>query len=83
MIYFSPELENKMEQHVIEQAAFIAVQRYAETHQRPPHVTQKQAAEMLGLSAPTVKKLINTGKIKLNQAGLIPITEIDKFSKGE
>jgi excisionase family DNA binding protein len=71
-----------MEQYVIDEAAYKAVQRYAETHPRPPHVTQKDAAEMLGLSAPTVKKLINNGKIKLNQAGLIPITEIDKFSQG-
>jgi predicted DNA-binding protein (UPF0251 family) len=70
-----------MEQSVIELAAIKAVQLYAETHPRPPHVTQKDAAEMLGLSAPTVKKLINSGKIKLNDAGLIPITEIDKFSK--
>ena len=30
--------------------ALEAVQRYAEMHPRPTHVTQLQAAEMLGLS---------------------------------
>lgn len=54
-----------------------AVMLYAETHPRPPHVTQKQAAEMLGLSAPTVGKLVRTGRLKLNGAGLIPISQID------
>ncbi|MBN8285470.1 helix-turn-helix domain-containing protein [Zoogloea sp.] len=45
---------------------------------RPPHVTQVQACEMLGMSHPTVRKMIRTGKIKLNDAGLIPIVEIDR-----
>lgn len=45
---------------------------------RPLHVTQVQAREMLGLSHPTVRKMIRTGKIKLNDAGLIPIVEIDR-----
>lgn len=70
-----------MEQQQIIEVATRAVQLYAETHPRPMQVTQKQAAEMLSLSAPTVKKLIDAGKIKLNDAGLIPITEIDKYSK--
>lgn len=70
-----------MEQHQMIEVAARAVQLYAETHPRPPQVTQKMAAEMLGLSAPTVKKLINNGSIKLNKAGLIPITEIDNYTK--
>lgn len=45
---------------------------------RPLHVTQVQACEMLGMSHPTVRKMIRTGKIKLNDAGLIPIVEIDR-----
>lgn len=58
-----------------------AVRLYAETHLRPAHVTQKQATEMLGLSHVTVRKLIKNGKIRLNDCGLIPITEIDRVLK--
>lgn len=50
------------------------------THPQPVHYNFKQAAEMLGISAPTIKKYIVEGKIKLNDAGLVPITEIHKFS---
>ena len=57
--------------------AIQAVKLYAETHPRPPHVTQKQAATMLGLSAPTVSRLVKTGRLKLNGVGLIPIAQID------
>ena len=46
---------------------------------RPPHVNQAQAAEMLDLSPPTVKKLINSGKLRLNDAGLIPMADIDRL----
>lgn len=59
------------------QTAAHAVRIYAESHPRPPHVTQRQAAEMLGLSAPTISKLVRTGKLRLNGAGLIPISQID------
>lgn len=55
-----------------------AVQMYAETHPRPPHVNQQQAAEMLGLSHVTVRKMIRAGVIRMNAAGQIPITEIDR-----
>jgi hypothetical protein len=58
--------------------ALKAVQIYAETHPRPPHVTQKQACKMLGLSHPTVRSMMRSGAIKLNECGLIPITEIDR-----
>lgn len=54
-----------------------AVRLYAETHPRPIHVTQKQAAEMLGISAPTVGKMVRSGTFRLNGAGLIPISQID------
>lgn len=59
--------------------AVHAVRLYAETHPRPPHVTQKQAAEMLGLSAPTVNRMVRAGLLKLNHAGLIPIGQIDEL----
>ena len=45
---------------------------------RPTQVTQTQAAEMLGVSRPTVSRMIAAGVIRLNKAGMISITEIDK-----
>lgn len=57
--------------------AVRAVQIYAETHPRPLHVSQKQAAEMLSMCEPTIGKLVRAGKIKLNAAGKIPINQID------
>lgn len=65
-------MDTKELQHII--------QLFKDTHPRPAHVTQKQAAEMLHMSEPTVRKLILAGSIKLNDAGMIPITEIDKFT---
>ena len=41
--------------------AIKAVQRYAETHPRPVDVTQKQAAQMLKRSEPTIRKMIENG----------------------
>lgn len=60
------------------ETAIQAVRIYAETHPRPAHVNQKQAAEMLGLSHVTVRKMIRTGEIRMNAAGMIPIVEIDR-----
>lgn len=54
-----------------------AVPLYAETHPRPPQVTQTQAAEMLGTSRPTLSRMVKAGTLRLNKCGLIPITEID------
>jgi hypothetical protein len=58
--------------------AIKAVQIYADMHPRPPHVTQVQAAEMIGLSRETIRKMIRTGKLKMNEVGMIPISEIDR-----
>ena len=55
-----------------------AIKTYAETHPRPPHVTQKQAGEMMGKSEPTIRAMVRAGKLKLNEFGMIPITEIDR-----
>lgn len=55
-----------------------AVQLYAETHPRPSHVTQRQAAEMLDVSPSTVCKLVKTGTLKLNKVGLIPTWMVDE-----
>ena len=54
-----------------------AVQLYAERHPRPPQVNQKQAADMLGVSARTVYNMIKAGTLKLNKCGMIPIEMID------
>ncbi len=58
--------------------AELAVRRYAESHPRPPQVTQAQAAQMLGLSRATVCRLVRAGTLKLNGCGMIPIAEIDR-----
>lgn len=58
--------------------ALKAIDLYAVTHPRPSQVTQQQACEMLGLSHPTVRKMIRSGQIRLNECGQIPITEIDR-----
>lgn len=55
-----------------------AVQLYAEQHPRPPHVSQKQAGEMLGLSQPSIRKLMKSGVLAINDAGLIPIGMVDE-----
>jgi len=60
------------------QIAVKAVQMYAETHPRPPHVTQKQAAAMLNRTEQTISAMVRDGRIKLNECGMIPITEIDR-----
>lgn len=54
-----------------------AVQLYAETHPRPIHVTQRQAAQMLEVSPPTVGRIIKAGHLTLNGAGMIPTHQID------
>jgi excisionase family DNA binding protein len=64
------------------QIAHAAVRLYAETHPRPVQVTQSQAAEMLGMSRPTVSKLVKSGVLKLNRCGLIPVAEIDRVIAG-
>lgn len=62
----------------MQQIAFFAVRHYAESHPRPSHVTIGQAAEMLGLSRPTVGRLIKSGALKFNECGRIPISEVDR-----
>lgn len=57
--------------------ARTAVRLYAESHPRPPHVTQKQAAEMLHISYSKMLKLVKARKVKINKFGLIPISEVD------
>lgn len=57
--------------------AIKAVQLYAETHPRPPHVTQRQAALMLDVSTATVSRMVKSGNLTLNAFAAIPIDQID------
>ena len=61
------------------EVAFLAVRMYAEMHPRPPHVTQKQAAEMVHVSESTMSKMVRSGRIKINGFGQIAISEIDRL----
>lgn len=61
------------------ETALKAIELYAAQHPRPPHVTQKQAAQILGMSPTTINQRVKTGKIKLNPCGMIPIAEIDRL----
>lgn len=54
-----------------------AVELYALKHPRPTHVSQVQAAEMLGVSTRTVRNYIGAGKLRLNSCGQIPTEAID------
>jgi excisionase family DNA binding protein len=60
------------------QLAAAAIRVYAETHPRPSQVTQKQAAEMVGVSEATICRMVRDGSLKLNKFGRIPIVEIDR-----
>jgi len=72
-----------MEQHLllcqseVLDIAFQAVRLYAETHPRPLHVTQGQAAEMLGISMDALVRMMAAKKIRLNECGMIPMPDID------
>lgn len=63
--------------------AVRAVQLYAERHPRPVQVTITQAAQMLGLSRPTVRNLMKAGKLCFNGCGLIPIEQVDRLLLSE
>lgn len=62
--------------------ALKAVELYAASHPRPAHVSQRQAAAMVGKSEPTIRKMVKSGKLKLNSFGMIPIEQIDKAISG-
>lgn len=65
------------------ETAVAAVRLYAESHPRPSTVTQAQAAEMMGVSPQTMGKLVRTsGLFTLNEAGRIPIWQVDAAIAG-
>jgi len=75
-VVIAPAVAEALHKEVVAIAA-AAVRLYAESHPRPSHVTMTQAAEMLGISHPTLKKLIEAGTITMNPVGRIPISQID------
>lgn len=56
-----------------------ALDLYKSRHPRPIQVNMTQAAKMLGLSVPTVRKLVHTGKLRFDKCGLIPIEQVDNL----
>lgn len=68
---------------IAERAAARAVQLYADTHPRPTQVTQRQVAEMLGVSTRAVRNYIVAGKLKLNGCGQIPIEPVARIRSAE
>jgi hypothetical protein len=46
---------------------------------RPRHVNIKQAMEMTGFGRTKLNQLIGAHKLKLNDAGTIPIEQIDRL----
>lgn len=67
-------------QEVIKLASAEAVRVALAMHPQPAQVTQKQAAQMLGLSEPTIRKMILDKKIQLNDVGQVPISEINRLT---
>lgn len=60
------------------QAVAEAIKKLPRENQpRPFHVNIKQACEMTGCGRSKIDGLIKSGILKLNQAGLIPIGQID------
>jgi len=56
-----------------------AVEIYAARHPRPPHVNLSQAAKMVGVSIPTLKKRLLFYRIRSNKLGHIPVEAIDRL----
>jgi predicted DNA-binding protein (UPF0251 family) len=61
--------------------ALKAIQLHADMHPRPTQVTQTQAAEMLGISRDTVRRLVRSGVLRLNHCGMIPVELVDAARK--
>ena len=57
----------------------MAVRAQAAMRPRPSCVTQKQAAEMLNVSQATITNWIKAGRMRLNKAGMVSITEVDRL----
>lgn len=71
------DMTDDRELRIAARAAEQAVLLYAGKHPRPTQVSQKQAAEMLGVHPKTVRNYLAAGKLVLNGCGLIPIEAVD------
>lgn len=67
-----------MTEEILIECARRGAQIYAERHPRLSQVTQVHAAQMLGLSAQMVGRMVREGLLKLNGLGMIPVSEIDR-----
>lgn len=67
-------------QSTAKQAVAEAIKKLPRENQpRPFHVNIKQACEMTGCGRSKIDGLIKAGILRLNQAGLIPIKQIDEL----
>lgn len=62
---------------MLEQIVRKVVQEYSTKYPRPPCINQSQAAQMLGVSRPTIRKMLTDGRLSENTLGYIPISQID------
>lgn len=67
------------EHRIAEMAARRAIEMMAVMKPRPSSVNKTQASEMLNISLPTLRRLLATGAIRLNKAGMISTVDIDTF----
>jgi len=67
------------EHRIAEMAARRAIEMMAVMKPRPSSVNKTQAAEMLNISIPTLRRLLEIGAIRLNKAGMISTVDIDAF----
>ncbi len=71
------ELIDKKIDSIIKATVEQTIINFRGAYPRPSHVNLKQAAEMLDMSYPSIKKLIDANVLTLNSFGAIPINEID------
>lgn len=70
-------------ERIVERAVERGIEKALERRPRPPHVNMTQAAKMLDLSLPTVRKLVHSGKLRFDKCGLIPITQVDALLESD
>jgi excisionase family DNA binding protein len=68
---------------LVETAANAVAERLlsALDNPRPRTVTQSEAAEMLGVSRPTIHRMIRAGTVRLNKMGKLRIEDVDALVK--
>lgn len=66
-------------QHAAREGAKEAIRQLGPTlsRSRPASVTQADAARILGMSRPTISKMLKAGVFRLDRLGKIPMDQID------